>query len=272
MSDPVGQATVFDAMAERYDQEFSRSVIGTLMRETVHRILDRTFIGARHILELGCGTGEDALHLARRGHLILATDAGENMIEVASRKVQAAELQDRITLCRFDMERLTADREDFNRLTGSSGVMFEGAFSDFGAINCIQRFDVLSEGLAACLVSGAPVIMCIMGPIVPWEWIHFVLRMDFRRAFRRLRRGGVSWRGITIRYPTISRIRRDFEPYFRYRSVTGIGCLLPPTYLEAMAVRHRAFIERLNRIERLIESTRLVPWLSDHYVIEFERR
>jgi ubiquinone/menaquinone biosynthesis C-methylase UbiE len=56
----------FDALAGEYDKMFTTSLIGRAQREAVWDVLDRTFFPGEKILELNCGTGEDALHLARR--------------------------------------------------------------------------------------------------------------------------------------------------------------------------------------------------------------
>ena len=50
------------------------------------RWLDTAFQPGEQVLELSCGTGEDALHLAEQGVRILATDPSAGMLEVA-RKV-----------------------------------------------------------------------------------------------------------------------------------------------------------------------------------------
>ena len=53
----------FDAVAEDYDDAFSRSILGTLMRRAVWRRLDQRFSAGDRVLELNCGTCEDAIHL-----------------------------------------------------------------------------------------------------------------------------------------------------------------------------------------------------------------
>jgi hypothetical protein len=51
-----------------------------------------------------------------------------------------------------------------------------------------------------------------------------------------------------------------------------LGVLLPPTYAAGWARRHPRLVERLDRWERRIEQWPVVPHLSDHYLIELERR
>src|SRR5687768_4202797 len=77
----------FDAMAADYDRSFSDSLIGTLMRRAVWRRLDAYFCPGDRVLELNCGTGEDAIYLGRRGVRVLATDIAPAMLDVARGKV-----------------------------------------------------------------------------------------------------------------------------------------------------------------------------------------
>src|SRR5439155_27048295 len=105
-----------------------------------------------HILELNCGTGEDALYLARRGVHVMATDASEPMLHIARQKAQQAGLSDRIDVCRMTIEALTtAGWPDAPCLPRA----FDGALSNFGGLNCVANLPRVAEGLAACLRPGA---------------------------------------------------------------------------------------------------------------------
>ncbi len=55
------------------------------------------------LLELGCGTGRLLLPLARAGYHVTGVDLSPAMLEVARGKVEAAGLEDRITLVQADM-------------------------------------------------------------------------------------------------------------------------------------------------------------------------
>src|ERR1700684_152928 len=77
---------VFDLLAEEYDTEFTRTLVGRAQRDAVWNVLDRHFKAGQRMLELNCGTGEDAVHLAHRGIRVVGCDASEKMIEVARRR------------------------------------------------------------------------------------------------------------------------------------------------------------------------------------------
>lgn len=254
----------FDALALDYDAQFTESVLGRLMRRAVWRWLDAAFSSGERVLELGCGTGEDAVHLAQRGVRVVATDASPAMLDVARAKVDTAGLAGSVEL-------RTLGIDDIDRLDGNPGA-FDGAFSNFGGLNCVADLSRVARALGVLLRPGARVILCVMGPLVPWEWAWLVGHGSPRHALRRLSDAGVRWRGLTVRYPTIRATRRAFSPYFLTRRTGAIGVLLPPSYAEPWARKHRALVERLDRWERRIEQWPIVPWLADHYLVELERR
>ncbi len=80
--------SAFDALAPSYDDDFTHQPIGKILRTTVHNRLLRHFSAGQHILEIGCGTGEDALFLGERGINVTATDVSDAMLDVSREKTQ----------------------------------------------------------------------------------------------------------------------------------------------------------------------------------------
>ncbi len=266
-------STPFDSLAAEYDETFTNTTIGRLMREAVWNHLDRTFKPGDCVLELNCGTGEDALHLARRGVRVIATDSSQKMLDVACEKVASAGLADKVSLRRLDM---AVGEEEFGSLISRSDSgpvrgMFDGAFSNFGGLNCVADPAAVARGLSGAVREGGSVILCVMGRLVPWEWIWYAVRGRFGTAFRRLRPGGVEWRGLTIHYHSIGALRKAFAPTFRLFRTSGIGVLVPPPYAERFARKHPRALRTLSRWERRLEALPAVSWLADHYLAELER-
>ena len=195
----------FEALAASYDETFTSSRIGTRMRRAVWRRLDAAFVPPSRVLELGCGTGEDAVHLAGIGVFVLATDSAEGMVAEARAKVERAGVADRVTTRTLDAGRL--DEID---LDGP----FDGAFSNFGALNCVPDLAAVSAGLFRHVRPGGRVLLCLMGRYVPWEWGWFIAHGDRKAAFRRLARGGAQWRGLRVGYRRVRALRRLFSPGF----------------------------------------------------------
>lgn len=259
----MSPAVPFDAMAADYDATFGTSAIGQRLRAAVWRRLDAAFQPGERVLELNCGTGEDAVHLARRGVRVLATDVSPAMLGATRAKVERAGLADLVGTVRLPIEHLAN-----HRIPGS----FDGVLSNFGGLNCVDDLPGVARGLAATLRPGARALLCVMGPAAAWEWGWYLARGQPGKALRRLRRGGTPWRGLTIRYPAIGAVRGAFAPHFAPRRVAAIGALLPPTYAGEWAARHPRWLAALDRWERRLETVPPLPWLADHYLIELERR
>lgn len=79
-------ATAFDRLASRYDKLWTLSSIGRHQRAAVWRVLDPLIRPGDFVLDLGCGTGEDALHFLSRGAHVHALDASAEMIRIAREK------------------------------------------------------------------------------------------------------------------------------------------------------------------------------------------
>jgi SAM-dependent methyltransferase len=250
----------FDTLAAGYDGQFTQTRIGTTMREAVWARCAVHFRPGFRILEMNCGTGEDARWLASRGMQVLATDISPAMVEVARRKLAASPENPAVRIETLAWEQLT-------RLDDAP---FDGMLSNFGGLNCVADLQGAAAALATRLRPGAIAILCIMGPCVPWEWLWFLSQGRPRAAFRRLRRDCV-WSGIPLRYPSISASVQAFAPAFRLLRAGAIGALVPPPYTESTLGRHPRFLAALERLERRWEARWPLPQLADHYLLELER-
>jgi ubiquinone/menaquinone biosynthesis C-methylase UbiE len=68
------QTPAFDAIAQNYDRIFTHSILGKAQRLLVHEALRGYFRSGQRVLDLNCGTGEDAIHLASTGVSVVACD------------------------------------------------------------------------------------------------------------------------------------------------------------------------------------------------------
>jgi SAM-dependent methyltransferase len=250
----------FDALAEAYDGQFTRTRIGSAMRAAVWARCAARFRPGFRILEMNCGTGEDARWLAGQGMRVMATDISARMIDVSRRKL--ADLPENQTV---HLQVLA-----WEQLESLAGDSFDGMLSNFGGLNCVTDLPRAAVDLAAKLKPGAIAIVCIMGPRVPWEWLWFLARGRPRAAFRRLRRRR-DWSGIPIHYPSIAATEKAFAPGFRLLRAGAIGALLPPPYTEYTLGRYPRLLRALERLERRWEARWPLPQLADHYLLELER-
>lgn len=261
----------FDALASDYDEDFTRSLLGRMLRRAVWGRTDACFEPGQTLLDLGCGTGEDAIHLGRRGCSVLALDQSPDMVSVARDKVAREGLDALVSVTELPIEAVRQGPDAFRSPDTAPSPPFDGALSDFGALNCVSDLVGVAAGLHACLKPGATALFCVMGRVVPWEWAWYLARGRPRTAFRRLRTGGVVWRGARVTYPSPGRLARLLRPHFSVRRLAGLGVLLPPTYADRWVARHPRTAQFLNRCERAVETMLPLPYLADHYLLELER-
>jgi SAM-dependent methyltransferase len=248
-------------MAGAYDSQFTATLIGGMMRRAVWARCAARFAAGMRVLEMNCGTGEDALWLAQRGVEVLATDVSSAMLQIAQNKLAALPG----SACAGVQQLAWED------LANLDEAPFDGALSNFGGLNCVSNLRGAARSLASKLRPGAAAILCIMGPTVPWEWAWYLARGKPASAFRRLRPGGARWSGISIQYPSVARTRHAFSPEFRTLRVSAIGALLPPPYTENAMGRYPRFLAALNGLERQLDTLWPLPRLADHYLLELER-
>jgi ubiquinone/menaquinone biosynthesis C-methylase UbiE len=254
----------FNKMADDYDDHFTRSLIGRAQRNVVWNVLTKIFHSGDQILELNCGTGEDALFLSRKGISVVACDASDRMIQVAQQRHLIEDPEASVQFRLLPTERLP------NLLPES----FDGAFSNFSGLNCVANLHQTSENLAALLKPGSPLLICMSTRFCVWEVLWYLLHGNPRKAFRR-------WPGRTtarvgefevdVYYPTLRRLQRTFAPHFVMRACSGVGIAVPPSYVEPVIRRHPRLLNFLCLIDKVISS---LPWLrviGDHMLIRFER-
>lgn len=255
-------ATPFDKLADDYDAAFTRTVLGSALRDLVWERFGVLFQSGQRVLELGCGTGEDAARLAQAGIDVVATDPSVRMLEVARTKLRARGHEHRV-------EFYCARMEDVPRRL--SGERFSGVVSNFGALNCIKDVPALARDLADICAPDANLLLVVMGRHVPWEWAWYAARGQPRKALRRLRPGGVEWRGLRIRYPTPREVSSMLEPFFAVERVAPLGFALPPSYAGAWLERSPRLLNLLSKLERRAHSRRALAGFADHFIIEATR-
>ncbi len=181
-----GYSSPFDTIAEQYDATFTSSTIGRVQRDPVWDELKRSFRPGDRILDIGCGTGVDARFLAEHGIEVVACDNSVSMLRVAERRI--AELPQPPGSVQLRL----LPAEEISSLSGDA--RFDGALSNFGAVNCVEDMAKLASDLTLLLKPGANLLLCLMGPLCLWETVWYLLQGEFAKAFRRFHGGGEAWR------------------------------------------------------------------------------
>lgn len=260
----------FDAVADQFDDRFSGWHSVTAQRWAVRRFLLRTFPPGARLLELGAGTGEDAVCLLAHEYRVVLTDGSPTMVAQATAKIRRAGFEGRADVEQLVLERLGTFAER-QRQCGSAP--FDGAYSNFAVLNCVADPAALGASLAPLLRPGAAFIPVVFGTWCPGEMLVQLLRGDPRASLRRRKRGMVpariGGREFAVWYRPPAVWARAFAPYFHLRRVRGIGILVPPSAAEPAISRHPRLVRTLEALDRAL--TAPLARLGDHLLLHFER-
>ena len=260
----LSAATAFDSVADSYDEVFTHSAIGQAQRRKVWAKLLAAFPRGSRILELNCGTGEDARYLVQRGRSVVACDASHSMIQVAKRLSSPGSSA--------NLEFINLANEDLGFTL--SRKLFDGAFSNFSGLNCLADLRPFASNLAALVKPGGPVLLCLWSRVCVAEFFWYLFHGQLRKACRRFSGKATAKIGavtIPVTYPTISSVRRAFSPWFQLRSRSAVGLFVPPSYVERWMSKHPKILARLEQLDRVMAEWPICRDAGDHVLLELVR-
>ncbi len=242
-------ATAFDNLASQYDRLWTRTTIGHLQREAVWRGIASLFKPGQTVVDLGCGTGEDAVRLIDAGLRVHAIDASPEMVRIARDRGVDAEV---------------LSIESCGQLEGR----FDAALSNFGALNCVADLESLREPLGRLIRPGGYLAICLIGRFCVWETAWSLLRARPVKAFRRWRTSAMSSLGFCVFYPSKEKLEAALGPDFALLDWRGIGLSVPPSYVTGLS---DGVLQKLDALDRRVAHWPLLRGLSDHRLFVFVR-
>jgi SAM-dependent methyltransferase len=267
-------ASAFDQVAPHYDAQYGpqSNLVMSWMRGESIALLMETFPPKSRLMEIGCGTGEEALHLARAGHKVLATDISPMMVVKTAEKVRTAGLHGRITCLAIPGGHLDALKPS---------PAFDGAYASFGSLNCEPDLDRLVGGLANLLRPGAAFVCSVMARWCPvemaWHLSHGRPKQAVHRLHREwqpasLQRPDGSAVRLQVRYFSLGEMKNTFSPAFVTERVRSLPLLLPPPHLDSAYRKYRSVFDILEQWELRLRDR--WPWhrFGDHFMMVFRRR
>jgi ubiquinone/menaquinone biosynthesis C-methylase UbiE len=261
MAQPRPAALAFDSIASSFDARFGPWLSVAAQRRAVHRALAEAFPPGARLIDVGGGTGEDAHWLVQRGRDVLLTDASPAMVAAASAKLgtQTAE---------------AIPAEHVGTLADKFGeASFDGAYSNFAALNCVGDLDAFAAGLARLLRPGATALLVLFGTFCPMEMVVEAARGRPRNMFRRFASGDAPARlggqDFTIRYHRASALRRAMAPWFNPHGSEAIGLLVPPSAAEPWISGHPRLLRSLETLDRHLAGP--LSMFGDHVLYRFIR-
>jgi len=260
-------AWAFDSIAEIFDDRFTPWMSVAAQRRQVRSELDSTFPVGSRLIEIGGGTGEDAQWLLDRGRRVLLTDASPAMVRVAAAKLAGHSGAETAVAEAETLEAFAATRAAEGR------PPFDGAYSNFAALNCVVDLAPFARGLAQLLRPGGSAILVVFGTCCPGEIVTEGVRRRPANMLRRFARGDVparlSGRAFTVRYHRRHAIERAMMPWFTPNGRKGIGVFVPPSAAEPWISKHPRFLDGLEALDRAFGAP--LAGFGDHILYRFTR-
>lgn len=257
----------FDSVAFDYDGERGNNAMIQDMRGEMWRWLDLTFARGSRLIDLGCGTGLDAVRMARLGHSITATDWSSEMVSRTRDRAAQSEVGDKV-------EALAIGGHELQRLDGRH--LYDGAYSNLGPLNCVPDLSDVSLQCARLLKPGGALVFTVIGRVCPWEIAYYLMRRQWARASVRFKRGivpvSMNKRTIWTRYYNPREFYQPFERHFTLDHYRGLCLFVPPPYMTWVRERLPHWHRRLWRLDRRVSSWPLLRAMGDHFLIVMKRR
>ncbi len=256
----------FDIAAASYDSAFTFSEIGKAQRKRVYSFLEKYILAEKNqrVLELNCGTGEDAIYLAGKGHQVIATDISEAMINAA----QAKQGDHKVTFKVLDINALPSE---------SFETSFDLVFSNFGGLNCLSPLELgtFFKRVPEILSSGGKLVLVIMPRNCLWERFYFLLKRN-KAGYRRRKQKGpvvanVSGVEVATWYYNPGEVVTLADSNFTPIRVKPIGLAIPPSYMEPFFEKRKGLLRFLQRIEQWF-NTSFWSRYADHFIIELQKK
>lgn len=259
-------AEAFSLQSSVFDKEYSANPLIIYKRKRVRQHVLNFLSPSSSILELNSGTGDDAIFFARQGHRVHATDISAGMQYELKRKVEAAELGDRITAEKCSFLHLDQLKEK---------GPYDLIFSNFGGLNCTGELDKVMASFRQLLKPGGSVCLVIISPFCLWETLFF-FNGEFKLASRRFfkskgAKANVEGKQFRCWYYSPAFVKKQMKHHFKLTGLEGLCSLVPPSYKDSFPIKHSTLFDKLKKLEDRFKSSWPLNSVGDYFIISFTR-
>jgi ubiquinone/menaquinone biosynthesis C-methylase UbiE len=270
LSDYINELKTAEAFSKQsfvFDEEYKGNTIIQYKRKRTREHLLKLLKPSSLILELNCGTGEDALFFAQHGHSVHATDVSEGMLARLNEKKDAA----------FFGGRITTELCSFNQLEALNNKgPFDAVFSNFGGLNCTGELDKVLSSLGPLLKPGGVITLVIIPPFCLWETL-LLFKGRFKTATRRFfsskgRKAHIEGVYFTCWYYRPGFVIKSLKKEFTLLKTEGLCTLVPPSYMDGFAEKHPLLYRYLVKKEEQLKEA--WPWRNtgDYFIISLQKK
>lgn len=244
-----GISEAFDSASEEYDFTISHNYINTWIRKRSISELLSVVKPDDTLVEIGCGTGAEAIEVSKYVSRIIATDISERMIEILRKKIQAKNLLGKI----IPLQTRAADIRKAGDVVEGSKI--EAAYSFNGALNCEPDLDQFVEGLSRVLAPGGYFVCSVRNSFCLGEALSHAAVLQFDRMTPRKKQPvmvSVGGMDIPAFYYPPAAFAEFFAARFALRKIIGLPAFLPPAYLSDYYVKFRNVASVLEKLELVL--------------------
>jgi ubiquinone/menaquinone biosynthesis C-methylase UbiE len=265
----AGVARAFDSASEEYDFTIRNNFINRWIRDRSIAILLKYARPEDVLLEVGCGTGAEAIEISKHVSGIVATDISSSMISLLRRKVKARGLEHKISA-------VEAGAAQIGGVSSSlPGGKVRVVYSFNGAMNCEPSIREVPTELAKVTEDGGYFVCSIRNTLCISEALAHaaVLQLD-RMAPRKKQPIMVSVGGIDIPsyYYSPDTFARFFSSRFKVRKMFGLPAILPPAYLSDIYFRARSVLSFTERLEKTAAGAFPFNRFGDQTLFVFQKK
>jgi len=260
-------AAAFSKQSAVFDAIYSNNTIVQYKRERVREAMMRYVQQGSHILELNCGTGEDAIFFAQNGYTVHATDISQGMLNKAAAKIHQQALDEKISFeqCSYTNLQSLKDHKQYDAI-----------FSNFGGLNCTNELDKVLSSFKTILKPGGVACLVILPKFCLPETL-LIFKGKFKTAMRRFfsskgRTAHIEGEYFTCWYYNPSYVKRILKGDFSVETIEGLCTFVPPSYIEHFAEKYPRMFGWLKSIEQRLKSS--WPWrtIGDYYIMVLRRK
>jgi len=251
----------FDSIADDYDATFDSNPVTKQLRQIIYDSVLPILNENSNVLDISCGAGTDALTLASDGHNVTCFDISPRMISYARRKLKDFPYAD-LRIGSF---------ENLHTLPVGS---FNLILSNFGGLNCTPDLRPVFKRCYELLKPAGHLVIIVMPPVSIWEVISGLTRLNFKLAFRRMRKNPVvrmNNSSVPVYYHSLRSVRSVSRKLFNVGIVRGLNVLSPPPYSRKFVSKHPHVSAVLSKLDSIFGFTPITRAMGDHMLVVMQK-
>ncbi len=259
-------AAAFTKQSLVFDELYSNNEIIQYKRARVRDHLVKYLKPGSHVLELNCGTGEDAIWLAENGHTVHATDISSGMLNILQQKIKARSIDYKVSyeLCSFTELNKLHDKGHYDLI-----------FSNFAGLNCTNELDKVLASFSVLLKMNGIVTLVLLPKFCLWEFL-LLFKGKFKPAFRRFfskngKTAHIEGTYFKCWYYNPKYLIRMMKKEFDLLNIEGLCSIVPPSYIENFAGKHSKIYRFLKAKEDKWKNKWPWKYIGDYYIISFKK-